>query len=288
MLRIVITANCLRYDIAAQLAKWLPGARIVTGTLPDPENTTATNHLRVLLADADLWLTMGSAEESLQILDGMSTKKPAVCRFPAIGFAAFHPDVCFAVNAETGKATRQVFNSAIAVWAYRQSFSAKDAAAWFTAHNFKALGYFNAWDSSVTFLRDAFAASDLAEDFASFFYAVKRQGCFMQTFNHPKPLAIASLCRLICQRTGLQTTHQQCVEEGSSPASRLIWPVYPEIAQNLGLASGSFDWLMNGERLSGVDAYLVRTFADYQKQGIAPHALQPLNRDLALLDRVLQ
>lgn len=286
MLRIVITANCLRYDIAAQLAKWLPGARIVTGTLPDPENTTATNHLRVLLADADLWLTMGSAEESLQILNGMSTKKPAVCRIPLIGFAAFHPDVCFAVNADTGEATGQVFNSAIGAWAYRQGLSAADAATLFNADHFRALGYFNAWANSVAYLREAFAASDLAEDFAAFFYAVKRNGCFMQTFNHPTPAAIARLCILICQRCGLEPLSDVPLPLSSSPASRLIWPVYPEIAQSLGIAGGSYVWQMDGHQV-GLTLFLQRTFDTYAEQGIAPRSLQLLNRDWAELDKVL-
>lgn len=286
--QLLITGNCLRYDIAAQLAQWLPALRIVTVALPDTDDASAAQQLGGLLAKTDLWLTMGSADETAQLLAGMAGPKPAVCRIPVIGFAAFHPDICFAVNAQTGEATRQVFNSAIGVWAYRKGLTAADAASLFCVEHFKALGYLNAWEPSVRYLREAFATSDLAEDFTAFFYAVKRDGCFMQTFNHPNPAAIARLCALICARCGLQAPSNLPLSVGASPASRLIWPVYPAIADYLGIVGGSYVWHLDGRPLHGLEAFLSRSFSAYAEQGIAPDSLQLVNRDMAILDQVLR
>lgn len=285
--QLLITGNCLRYDIAAQLAQWLPALRIVTIALPDTDDASTAQQLRGLLAKTDLWLTMGSAAATQKVLAGMASPHPAVCRIPVIGFAAFHPDVCFAVNAHTGEATRQVFNSAIGVWAYRQGMHVADASELFNAGHFRALGYFNAWAPSVAYLREAFATSDLTEDFAAFFYAVKRDGCFMHTFNHPTPAAIARLCALICARCGLQAPSNLPLSVGASPASRLIWPIYPEIADYLGIADGRYVWHLDGRPLHGLEAFLSRSFNAYAEQGIAPDSLQLVNRDMAILDQVL-
>ena len=236
MTRILITGNCVRYDIAAQLALWLPTARIITADVGMHHTPAENTPLAGLLAESDLLITMSSREETEQIAASFPKNKLSICRIPMIGFAAFHPDICFAVNAETGIATQQVFNSAIGGWAYLQGMQASEAATLFNAQNYQALGYFNAWNRSVTYLRDAFARSDLAPDFAAFFYAVKRDGRFMQTFNHPTPRAITVLCTLICKYCGLQPVSNEPISRGSSPASRLVWPVYPEIAQALGVA----------------------------------------------------
>ena len=287
--QLVITGNCLRYDIAAQLSQWLPDLRLVTSPLPDAQEPSAlvTQSLRDLLAKTDLWLTMGSAAATQKVLAGMTAPHPAVCRIPVIGLAAFHPDICFAVNAETSEATRQVFNSAIGAWAYRQGLGANDAVALFDADYFRALGYFNTWETSVTYLRNAFLASDLAEDFATFFYNVKRQGCFMQTLNHPTPTAIARLCALICARCGLQASSDQPLPVSGSPASRLIWPVYPAIADHLGIPGGDYLWQIDNQHINGLQAFLNRAFNAYAQQGIAPQSLQLVNRDMAILDQVL-
>lgn len=290
MTRALISGNCLRYDIAAQLAAWIPGLEVVTDTLPDLRDTAAIARLRGLLANTDLWITMASADACAVVLsesNGPTSHRPTVCRIPIVGFAAFHPDICFAIDNSTGQATRQIFNSAIAVWAYQHELPVSEAATLYTAERFRALGYLDAWPSSVAYLKQAFAASDLADDFSKFFYAVKRAGCFMQAFNHPTPSAIATLCVLICQRAGLKPVSLHPLPASNSPASRLIWPVYPAIAQRLGMGPGSYVWQIDGVTLQGVSEFLTWMFKHYQAQGIAPGQLRLVNRNGALMDRVL-
>ena len=180
-----------------------------------------------------------------------------------------------------------VFNSAMAVWAYQHELPVSEAATLFTPERFKALGYLDAWPSSVTYLKQAFAASDLADDFSNFFYALKRAGCFMQTFNHPTPRAITALCALICQRTGLKPISQHPLPVSNSPASRLIWPMYPAIAQRLGMGAGSYVWQIDGVTLDGLSEFLTWTFEQYRTRGITPSQLRLVNRDEDLMDHVL-
>ena len=109
----------------------------------------------------------------------------------------------------------------------------------------------------------------------------------MQTFNHPTPGAIAQLCTLICRRYSLQPSSDKPLPVGTSPASRLVWPVYPEIAKILGVADGDYVWQETGQRIDGLTTFLTLAFDAYTRQGISPEALYPLHRDLAQLDRVL-
>lgn len=287
MTRALISGNCLRYDIAAQLSAWLPGLEVITSILPDVTGAAGMRHLSAMLARTDLWIVMGSAEDAEKALAELPTSdaaRPAVCRIPVLGFAAFHPDVCFAMNADAAGGVPPVFNSAIAVWAFRQGLSVEDAASLFKPAHFRALGYLNAWQPSLTYLKRAFAASDLAEDFSAFFYAIKRHGCFMHTFNHPTPATIATLCALICKRCGLIPASLTPLPANASPASTLIWPVYPEIAQRLGTGSGNYVWQMDGHELEGLPTFLTWAFDQYHAKGIAPHQLQTANRDEALMD----
>lgn len=290
MTRALISGNCLRYDIAAQLSAWLPGLEVTTGILPDVTDAAGMRHLSAMLATTDLWIMMGSAEDAEQALAGLptaETARPAVCRIPVLGFAAFHPDICFAVNGANGHGAYPVFHSAIAAWAYRHGLSEPETTRLFTTENFKALGYLDAWQPGVAYLKGAFATSDLAGDFNTFFYAVKRMGCFMQTFNHPTSATIAALCALICQRCALRPTSLAALPAKDSPASRVIWPVYPGIAERLGVCAGRYVWQIDGVTLDGLSAFLTWTFEQYRAQGIAPGQLRLVNRDEDLMDHAL-
>lgn len=287
MLKILITGNCLRYSIASQLLQWVPDLKIVS--LATPINDAEALRLKQALIDADVWISMGLSNEVLKDLINHKTPAVKTLRIPTIGFAAFQPDICFLTTDETGKTAQPVFNSAIGAWAFCNQLSRSEAALLFNVKNFAALGYLDAWQSSVTYLRESFAQSDLSNDFAAFFYSVKRHGdgCFMHSFNHPTGFAIAELCRLICKRINVDVSDWAVLPDMNNPATQTQWPVYPEIARTLGLGSGGYHWKIYDQVLDGLNDYLDWQFSQYCNQGFTPETLKLVNRDAALMSRVL-
>ena len=52
-----------------------------------------------------------------------------------------------------------------------------------------------------------------------------------------------------------------------------IWPVYPEIANALGV-EGSYCWRIERQEIYGLDKYLKHTFKSYRDQNLNPGDLQ--------------
>jgi hypothetical protein len=194
-------------------------------------------------------------------------------RIVRLRFAGFLPDLCYAVHAESGALTRYHYNSAIAVWAYRNGLSPADTATLFNDRVFRALGYYECFDREMVVLRRAFALADIS--FADLFLALKRTGLFMYTYNHPKIATLDRIARLIARAIEGQdaiAAHDLGVADG---LDREIWPVYPEIADELALAEGSWTWKIDGVFVSGLKTYLEQAFATYEAQGIARGDLRP-------------
>ena len=281
----LISGNCQRYAIAAQLSLWFPAWNIRT---LDVSSLRPGASFPQLLENVSLWVSIGD-QQALQEERLCQIRNPLLKRLnvPELGFAAFHPDICFVKDRHSGFRPMQVFHSAIVAWAYRNHYSIEETAQLFNAAAFKALGYFDAWKDSVNYLRQAFQVSELANDFEDFFFFVKRQGCFMHTFNHPKAFAVAKLCRLLCKKLSIQPLANLDLQEEATSLSATRWPIYPEIASHLGVGNGDYCWVFNHQPVNGLAQFVEQAFEDYRQIGITPENLELVNRDLALFDRVL-
>ena len=242
--------------------------------------------LSATLQNTTLWLAI---DGDALVQEQRSSLQPStvVIRLPSIGFSAFHPDICFVSTDAIHPRSDPPFHSAIAAWAYRHELSLAQTCALYQPQHYAALGYFSAWDASVAYLEKQFQLSDLAVYFEPFFLAIKRQGCFMHTFNHPKPFVITLLCQTLCRHLGITPEGSAILNEEDSTLSALDWPVYPEIALMLGLPSAALGWRHNQRWIPDLAAFVDEQFALYARWQIAPKQLQPMHRDGALLDRVL-
>jgi len=295
-MQILISGNCQRYPLASALARHYPRAQIVA--LEEPRGIARDAQARSLLGAltvARVWVTQGSRADVAHWTELAGGHRPQVIRVPAIGFAAFHPDICLVANGDGGDGGNLIapaFHSAIAAWAYRHSLPTKTACGLFAEQTYCALGYFGAWDASVAFLKRAFMDSDLAQDFDAFFLRLKRGGVFMHTFNHPRQEAMELLGELLA---ALMEAGEQAPEAAARIAARqdqhvlaqTDWPVYPPIANRLGLAGGSYVWRVGGQTIDGAENFVSALYASYRAQGITPTNLRILNRSLSELDRVL-
>jgi len=283
---IIVNSGCQSFGIAAALQALYPQSRVFARPLPNQWESAEQEHDHAQqLAGADVWI---SSSHTTLAQTHLGAADPQILKAPLLGFAAFHPDLCYGYQRSTGALTRHHYNSAIALWAYRNHILPEDAARLFTARVYRDLGYFQQWGPSVTALREAFAACDLEAYFETFFLPIQRTGNFMHSCNHPRIHVLERLAKVLALRMGSNHAVLAQHVEVDDFLSQSMWPLYPEVAQSLSIPGGSYRWKIDVNTwLDGVPAYIVFAYTAYQQQGIAPEDLGMYNRDDALYDRVL-
>ncbi len=276
--RILITAFCQTPGLASAMKLLFPGADVLTRAALEKKSATAED-VAHLLGQIDVWINVEAGEAYFAGAPfAGSHPNLAYISIPLVEFAAFHPDVC---HAQAG-AARTEYTSAIAVWAYKNGMSPDQGAALFNRATFANLGYFSEWDRSVARLRKAFAASHLAADFERFYLRVKRLGLFMYSATHPRAPVMAELAKLIALRLGYDAAVREIDLPALDALSYFIWPVYPEIAENLSLPGSGYVWLWgDGVRVRGLAPFLAYSFDQYRAKGLAPGTIAIPGVDLA-------
>lgn len=279
--RILITAFCQTPGLASAVRLLFPGVEVFTRASLARKDATAED-VAHLLGQIDVWINV---EAGADFFSGApfarSHPNLKYISIPLVEFAAFHPDVC-GVRPASAKAMVIDYTSAIAVWAYKSGMSPDNAAKLYNRATFANLGYLSEWDRSVARLRAAFAASSLAPDFDRFLLRIKRFGLFMYSATHPRAAVLAELAKLIAVKLG----REEAIRDADVPAldalSHFIWPVYPEIAENLSLPASGYVWQWgDGTRIRDLEPFLAHSFAQYQARGITPAAIAIPGVDLA-------
>lgn len=194
---------------------------------------------------------------------------------PGILFKAFHPDI-ISVRARSSKAkVPGAYHSAICLWSYKNGLDPEAASRLFNKRVFRALGYFDQWDPSVRQLKTVFDQYDL--DFGKFMSAVKREGIFMHTPNHPRIPALIWLAKMVSRRTGADDSvwrKEILINDGLAQVES--WPVYPEIASEYAL-HGSYDWFLDHSHLvSGIRSFVDHFYNLYAETGVPASDIQML------------
>lgn len=266
--KIIVSSNCQTAGLAAALRAMFPSYEVKPIPMPDTGNQAGVKSLTQELRSASVWVTRGRTE----LAEGLSVR---VVTVPALYFAAFHPDLCYAVQQSTKKQTTFPYNSRILVWAYNRNVTPSDARRLFRKPVFKKLGYLEYWDRGVHGLREGFRQSGLTEEeFQRFYLKVKRIGLFMHSVNHPSAPVLVELAKLVAQRLGLaagELKREIVIADGLTES---IWPLYPEIGDALAL-EGNYCWRMHNREVIGLDAYVDHSYRMYMEQGIAPGDLAP-------------
>jgi hypothetical protein len=95
------------------------------------------------------------------------------------------------------------------------------------------LGYLDAFGKARTLLERRLA------DFAGLFESWHARGPFMHTANHPRVFVLADIARAAAIGAGLLPQDTPAVTPAFDHlAGNTIWPVYPEIAEALGVPGG--------------------------------------------------
>ncbi|MBS0368544.1 MAG: hypothetical protein JSS57_05000 [Proteobacteria bacterium] len=286
---VAVSSNCQTGGLVACLKDLFPHDQVTALPLPWPfDAETHAERFAQQLDGHDFWVTIVPADACTRTVERIPRFRPKVLRIPAIGFSAFHPDLCYAQDKTSGALTAHHYNSAIAAWSYRNGLSPDDAARLFDHQVYADLGYLDQWAAGRGLMQQMFQAAGLEAAFEGFFRTIQRSGCFMHSINHPTIFVLEQLSKIVAGQMGArpeQLARPLTVRDGLTDT---VWPLYPEVADALSLPGGNLMWKAGATHyLEGALEYVRFSFDEYARQGIAPENLQILHRDLGLLDRVL-
>lgn len=163
-----------------------------------------------------------------------------VTYFPNIAFSAYHPDLTFARARKPGGELETVFgplyvyNSALAVFGYREGIPLGEMVDLYNADTYAKLGYFDQWHDSR---RQLLSEGDACQmPLGGLFETWSRGRAFMYSSNHPTLNVMEDIARELLQRVGMFYFPESKHEYLPDPLKvQPIWPIYPEIAERLGL-----------------------------------------------------
>jgi hypothetical protein len=254
MIKILISSNCQTGGIAAALKEIFPSFEVSAKPLPTENDIEGIDQLKTLINANDIWVT---ADTKLFDLDISGFKNKKIIKIPEIIFPAFHPDSCYVVNKETKK-NSPFYHSKIIAWAFKNNIDKKNLPTLFNDSIYSKLGYYLTWNSSVSRLKNRFDNSDLKNDFHNFMLASKRIGPFMHSVNHPKSSCLVILAKLIAKKIMIDCENLYWLIEIPDGLIGSSYPLFPEVASQLGIGAGSYRWIANG-----VGYHSVSLFADF-------------------------
>lgn len=186
---------------------------------------------------------------------------------PRLYFPGFHPDMATPSKA-AGKCPNLPLgtaNSAILLAAWSEGFGPDEAITLFRDEVYEALGYYEAFDAATELL--VRECGLFGVDVRPLMGAWKRP--FFHVPLHPKIEVLNDVALALLHNAGIETS-------GSAPpvadglSINVIWPVYPEIGERLGV-EGSYIFRPNcegaedGMRSLTLEQFIERTFAGYHR-----------------------
>lgn len=274
--RIVVMSNCQTGGLYAALGGMLPDDEV----LPIAWLGVEPEGLRNVLASADVWVSSLPRAQSEALLHEIGRPTLPLITVPVVWFPGFHPDVLHVSSPAGGELESMVgpYNSAIVVWGWKHGLSAEQILARFNPSVFDGLGYTGWFAGHVDNLRASFQGSDI--DFAGWYLPLARRGPFMLTDNHPRIDALVQLARPVALSLGADPTlvasaWEQVIVDGLQSTS-VVWPVYPGIADSLGLP-GAYVWRRVDGELVGLERFVHETLAGYA--ALDPDAVETVRFD---------
>ena len=286
-MRIVVTSQCQTSGLTVALRMLLPDAEVNPFTYA---GLTAVEHetLAQQLTEAEVWVVTAPTSfiETIQGIADLSHLR--ILTMPELYFDAFHPDLVYAwlPNATTLDTPAGPYNSAIVLWAWRHQLDVSETIALFTPAVFAGLAYTTRWNLSTARMKSDFEAHGL--DYRQFLLPLQRRGVFMHTVNHPRVTALAQLGRLAASRLGARPELlAEPIEDFMTDAlmaASAVWPVYPSIANALGM-KGSYTWKLPDQRVIRLDEFVEGSYEMYGRVDASEFACGQL--DWPMYDPVL-
>jgi len=238
-MRIVVLGNCQSHGIGHGLAHLLPEARVEVAQLNGPADAPRAQVARRLVKDCDIVFTqrLDARYGALGTQALAGTGKPVV-PVPKIIFRGYQPDIAYLeVGGQTKYSPIGAYHSSIVAAAFSLGVAEADVPMLFNRLVYARLGHFDVFGKARTLLAEELAA--FGPDFVACFDSWHARGPFMHTLNHPRVFVLADIARVAAIRAGLLPADAPPVVLAFDHlAGNTIWPVYPEIAETLGVPAG--------------------------------------------------
>lgn len=286
MRNIVISDHCQTNGVAAALAEMLPHDNVTGVPLPSSFGTPEEEFFPAI-SSADIWIH-GANDAFVATHASSLPNRAQHWRLPLLMFDAFHPDTCLLQKISSRQiCMNPAYNSVITAWAWQHGLLPQDVPALFNDEVFEALGYFDRWSTSVMHLQNAFETTGWADEFWRFFLNVKRTGCFMHTFNHPKVHVLVSLAKMLAVRLGAGEQVWARDIQVQDILAVVTWPIYPGVADALGLEGGHYHWRWHDKRFADIQAFAEMSYMGYARENLDPADVRLLGFDMDPADAQL-
>ncbi len=191
--------------------------------------------------------------------EALRARVPKTMLFPAVIFAAFHPDLVYLIDETRGNAQLHgplgPYQSALAVFAFRKGLSLEEANALYNRNVFDALGYFDLWNDAARELVTNSKYYDL--DLSAELMNWSRRRVFMYSNVHPKPFVLFDIAKRLFAKSGLKALDVNFDHYAIDDLARSeIFPVYPAIAERFGVRGGYLFKMPNFHISHGVGKFL--------------------------------
>lgn len=156
--------------------------------------------------------------------------------FQPFSFPAFHPDCVYIGIKQALPKSSPVgdYSSSIAVYSFLHGLSVEETLQMYNHDVYQELGFFDIWAPSRKSLLEN--SKQLGLDLTDAFENWKKRGLFMHVINHPFTFVMLDITKMLLSSAGL-TVPSYNPEKflADRGANDIVWPVYPEIAEKLGL-----------------------------------------------------
>ena len=252
-----VVGNCQADVIATALQLICPSVRTQVIRIGNPKAATLDPHSTVFLQHG--W-------------PHLANKYPEAHLFPRVAFFGFHPDAIVLNDPDISSPLRH-FHSAIALAGFLSGRTAEQTIDLFNGATFAALGYYAAWEGSRNWFLKSVRATKRPLERAFFNWPAR--GCFMHLPNHPKVHVCADIALALAVRAGLprrQIDPTQHLQDRHMLGG--VWPVYPEIAEFLGIGRG--DYIFRGvSSQRSTDAAPIHDLAEFVRASFEVYANAP-------------
>lgn len=269
-MNIIIRANCITPTLAAALEILFPEATVYS--IHGSPNQTTKEEIKkafVQIANSYYYVVTQWPEEFTQ-----QSSLQKIIKIPNIYFNAFHPDLVYCKRGLDGQFTNPHYNSRIVLESFRMGESVQNVSKLFNSYVYEKLGYFKYWDKSVFFLKKIFSEAGYDDDdFKRLFRRMSRVGIFMHSTNHPRVDFLIELVKMIGRKINAERDSEPFVFNIlDSLITNYIFPVYPEIALELGL-TGSYIWALPNRKNYDLESFIRFSYDSLLAQGFAPDDL---------------
>lgn len=235
-----LLGNCQADTMAGWMRSAAPGIDFQSGSIAGvaPGDPNAKAAWSAAIASADVVFSQMAdahmAQFGLPAEAEITAAGKRFMRLPVVAFKGFQPDCTYVfIDGHPLSGAMGPYHSAIAAAAFLEGLSAERALGLFNAFVYAALGYFSEYEAAATVLGEQ--AAEMGLDLGT--YLQPGAPVFMHTVNHPAVSILGQVAMQALARTGV-SPHPVETPPHDHLGDSYRWPVYPEIAQRLGVAGG--------------------------------------------------